>query len=425
MSLNTFLKKLKATPTQRKFYGKIGQDKILGEELQSQPIEPNKGYFQIRLSEMFIHNQREYWRGFVPLGVVWSEFVYDGDKQSFPVLVGSGLLKGIQEYVDGENIEYRNTPIIGPVPYREGDVSLFVGLYRTQVTDLAQRLFTVLGKVVGIFDLTMLSEYLKIAGALGDGLLTLLGFEAVEFRLGEADTFGDSSPNQLQDSYLAYINYPENEIAIDKLWVKAGRLYIGESEQTLSPFDGADYCLIRLDARRRRGAYTTLPAYKIWKAARGKIYQGEEPAARRLMMECQQQLSISPDLTDEEAEYLIQAYVANFEQAVSQHQRGFKTKAALRTYRGGEADLLPQDVIEQTVYRAYQAGVSDDVLQGLLTVKDRWQQIPHLAEVSMDNDLTEEMLSEQIDAIASFPHPSSPNPKALAEAITIATLSSQ
>jgi hypothetical protein len=61
----------------------------------------------------------------------------------------------------------------------------------------------------------------------------------------------------------------------------------------------------------------------------------------------------------------------------------------------------------------------------LLTVKDRWQQIPHLAEVSMDNDLTEEMLSEQIDAIASFPHPSSPNPKALAEAITIATLSSQ
>jgi hypothetical protein len=243
----------------RKLCFRIPDDQALDAADESTTFREDDSYFGIRLSEMFIRDERVLMRTFVPLSVAITEFIYDGKKQIVPYIVGNQLLKSIDPYVQGAHVEFTNTNIAGPIPYAGGGISLYMGLYRAQVNDLSQKLFSLVGSILSSFDTTGLSRYLDVAEPLGAGLADLLGMKEVEFRLGKRDEFGgNDSANQFKPGYLAYINLTERELDSSMLRVKDGALHVARNGGGLQRFTEADYCLIKIEHISERGDYTNI-----------------------------------------------------------------------------------------------------------------------------------------------------------------------
>lgn len=171
MSFDNWLEFLKQT-AQRKLYAPIRADHVVDETYQLKLIPPQKAYFEIRLSERFLHYRRAYGRLFVPFTVIVSEFDYGGKCQTVPFFVGNKLLKDVERYVREQEVDYRNTRVAGPIPYQGGDVALFVGLYRVQVGDWGRDLLDILGQVGSLFAMNPLSNYVEVAKKLADGFYT-------------------------------------------------------------------------------------------------------------------------------------------------------------------------------------------------------------------------------------------------------------
>jgi hypothetical protein len=433
MALERFIDHLVRTRTQRKFYGRIPDSHVLDEGFSPQAFEPEKGYFQIVLSEMFLRDRRQFWQGFVPLSITINDFIYGGSRHTIPFFVDNKLLQGIERYVKEPQVEYYNTKVAGPTPYAGGTVSLFVGLFRIQVDNLAEKLFNFLQTVVSTFDFTVVSTYLDIARALTRGLEDLLDMEQVQFRLGTRDVFTDrpGDTNQFKEGYLVYVNSPENSISADRLWVKDGRLRIGSNKDATQRFTQDDYCLIHIEHLPARTDYTTLPFQKLWKDAKKKIYEGDHILAKAILMELAQQLALSPDLTQDHRYDLIRLYKANFEKEVALYQElhGFRIeRIATVSRRGAEGILGPQESIAHSARLAHKAGFPEDIVDGLLELSNNWEQIkgweriPELKGGDQDIRLTNEILSNQLKGLESISTTENRDPKALADAITFTAL---
>ena len=422
MRLDDLLEHLKSR-AQRKFHARIGDDHVLDEGYRARSIAPNTAYFEIRLAEMFLSYRSEYGRSFVPLAVMASEFAYGGTSRSFPFFVGSDLLRDLDAYVKGQDVSFRNTRVVGPVPYTGGDVAVFVGLYRAQVDDFARKLLEVLGQMVAVFDVSKLSSYIDVAGNLADGLYSLLNFKQLEYRTGDRDVFQDHGTKLFGAGYFAYVNCEETAIKADELWVQDGTLKVGSTQGSLRSLNDYDYCLVEVQGPDVRNDYTSLPFHDKWKQARDRISKGDDALAHTLFIECCQQIADSPDLTPKNAEALIQAYQANYAKDVEFYGKlrtppPAQVATVYRDAAGGT--LEPQQSIIRTAQVALAAGVAEKTLQGLVELSQNWNGVPHLD--SPEAALTDAFLNKQLSTIENFTKKRVPDPKGLANALAIASV---
>jgi hypothetical protein len=90
-------------------------------------------YFTVRLNQMHLAENRQWWVTFDPLVVIVTEFNYDAKYIAIPQIVGPGLIPdpesaGAPKY--GSVIE--DILVAGPYPYRGGDVVISARFYRLQ-----------------------------------------------------------------------------------------------------------------------------------------------------------------------------------------------------------------------------------------------------------------------------------------------------
>ena len=381
-------------------------------------------YFGIRLSEMFIRDERVLMRTFVPLSVAITEFIYDGKKQIVPYIVGNQLLKSIDPYVQGAHVEFSNTNIAGPIPYAGGGISLYMGLYRAQVNDLSQKLFSLVGTILSSFDTTGLSRYLDVAEPLGAGLADLLGMKEVEFRLGKRDEFGgNDGTNQFKSGYLAYINLIERELDSSRLRVKDGALQITRNGGGLQRFTDADYCLIKIEHISERGDYTALSFHKLWTASKDLIWQGEPKKARGAFVELVRELARSPDLTKKHRFHLLQVYKANFEAELAQFNSITQVHGSdagdLTRGAGGNSRTTARAAVQAATFAAQKAKLPV-AERGLVELTTMWDKIPHLNNRGARVSLTDDVLNSQLKSLQSASAIDKTDPDALATALTLA-----
>jgi len=433
MALERFIDRLIRTPTKRRFYGQIPDSHVVDQGFSPQVFQPEKSYFQIILSEMFLRDRRQFWQRYIPLCIVLGGFNYGGTRQTIPFLVDNRLLQDVEQYVKDTQVEYYNTKVAGPTPYAGDTVSLFVGLFRIQADNLAQNLFNFVQTIVSTFDFAVLSTYLDIARPLTRGVEDLLGMKQVQFRLGARDVFTDrpNDSNQFREGYLVYINCPENNMSVDRLWVKDGRLHVGPDKESTERFAQADYCLIRIEQLAARTDYTNLPFQKLWDDAKKKIYEGNHVLAQAIFMELAQQLALSPDLTPDHRYELIRVYKANFEKEVALYQElhGFRgERVATVSRRGAEGILGPQESIMHSARLAHKAGFPENTVDALLELSNKWEQIkgweriPELEEGQQNVRLTNKILNKQLTALESTSTIKDRDPKALADVIRFTAL---
>lgn len=424
MDLKGCIQRLLKQPMRPRLFAMVPESHVLDNGFSSLVFEPNRGYFEIRLSEMFLRDKREYWFEYRPFTVIITDFIFDDHKQTVPFFVGNHLLQSGEHYIQGQNVQYLNTRVAGPIPYYGDTVSLFVGLFRAQVQDLSRTLFDFMERVVGAFDVTKVSSYLCIARALTSGLAALMGTEEMEFRLGTRNEFTDKSrdPHRFRQCYLVYVNCQEDDIMSSNLWVKDARLFVGRDGESIKPFRGYDYCLVKIDHIKRRNDYTKFAFNELWKEARKLIWQGDVVKADRALLSLAQQIAMSADLTTDDRYHLIQLYKANYEREVELYgtflpQSSQSSAAVTRSARSG---FTAKAVIQKAAVLAQNAGFPKEAENALWDISTNWDRIPHLKDRSKDFELTDALLNDQLNELESISTIENRDPKALADAIAVA-----
>ncbi|MHC4558737.1 MAG: hypothetical protein ACYTFW_04475 [Planctomycetota bacterium] len=360
-----------------------------------------------------------------------TDFLYGRNRETVPSFVDNRILQSIKSYLVGQYVDFRNTRVIGPIPYNGDDFGLFLGLFRLEVDNLAENLFRTLETVVKAFDATSLSRYLDVAKPLSEGLSDLINLEQRGLRFGFRDVYNDKEGDtyQLRQMYIAYVGCPKETIPTKMLWVKNGCLYIGEKKDAIRELDKYDYCLIKIESLPCRNDYKTLPFYPIWEDVQDLLIAGHVDSADWKKIELHQQIAASPDLTEEHREALIEMFEIRYLKLASEKVEKKAThrghvRGALKTVpsRGPQRQLDARTSLQKTAALADRAKYPNDVVNDIMRLYENWNRITKQIDFGSDYRLSDDAINEQISVLKSIHKgQKKPNPEALADAITLAT----
>jgi hypothetical protein len=353
------------------------------------------GYFQVRLSEMSLTDDRRWQQEIAPATFFLAEFNYADATVRQPFFVSNKLLSGLPDGIDKSKlrVRFRDTLVVGPTPYSGGDVALFVGLFKTAIEDKRQALFSVFETLFGSLDLGVLSQYVKIADKLSASIFSCLGGSDIECLLAERRVIG---PQMLPPrGYLAYLRSRKGPVDTSGLVVHDDTLQRRDGAG-LSPVDDLDYCLVRIEQLTKRNDYTKMDFHRTWTSARGKMIDGQQKEAQALMVECAHQLLASPDLSEDDKVSLIRLYQARLLAAQS-----------LLAAQGGTTPATragTPSTVRQMQARAAQAG---GVFESELLAKP-WEEIAKLTtQLSLSpaggNPLDEEQIAAHLNQASKEP----------------------
>ncbi len=337
----------------------VRADRVLDDRSSRQDVRfvADASYFEIRLSQMHLRDQREYWNGYLPLGALVAEFPFAGKPRSVPMVLGPERLTGGQS--TGERVDYYNMRVVGPSPYLGVEVKLFAGLFRLQTTNWARRALSVLEAVTATFDPTRLSSFVHMSGAVVDQVEKLLGMDEVELRLAfERGYSAPSSDCRWSGEPPITVMHPRFEVLVrtsarhlgdadrSQFWVRDGTLFHGAAPGQLLPFQDADFMLLRVDSLERREDYATLDFHRDhWDKVADYVWQGCNRAAKDELVLLGASLARSPDVTDSHREVLLALYKARFNRELERRRSmsrgygdlGFQSDAGPEPL--GEAEL--------------------------------------------------------------------------------------
>ena len=416
------IKKMFEEPRHKKLYFRVPDDHVFSPEVPSIVIKPERSYFQIRLCELYLRNEREYWSGYIPMEIVVSDFLYDGKNECIPFFVGNQILGEIETHLDGQFVDFRNTRVAGPVPYMGDDVGIFVGLFRLKVSDLLENLFNLLGTITGAFDASILSRYLEIAKPLTQGFSDFFRGQKNDLRFGVRDVFSDQQDGQQQfrQGYLVYVNCPEQMASSEELWVRENRLLKGKSRDKAKSFDSYDYCLLKIEHLETRNDYSKLPFYEIWKETRNLIVDGNMEKANWKRIEMLQSIANSPDLTEEHREQLIAAFEVKFLNIAAQNTDKERKRAGTNTHRGRSVSENPGISLQMAADIADQGNYEDTIVQRLLDLSESWELVTE-PEKDEEEPISE-TINTQLAVLKRIDIGQKPNPIAFADILTKAAL---
>lgn len=312
----------------------IRENHIVGAQDESGKFAAAEAYFELRICEQFLKDKREYWNEFNPLTLVFNEFIYNGKLQSFPFVVGPALLKGLEQLEGNEQVRYRNTRILGPVPYQGDDVAIFVGLFRVQTRDWARQALTFLESVAKAFDSSKLTSYLTISGPLMDGIESFLGMGSqMQFRLGQRNVFTDpetsKTGNAFSPGYFVVVRGDVDETDRDKFWVKDNELCFGEKESNLDRYREHDYVLYQIEKLQKRNDYTTFDFHRQWEEVQKQIWSGNKAKAIEGYQHLVALIRRSPDLISSHMNQLAILYRTRFQEESAAYEQSQDPSASI------------------------------------------------------------------------------------------------
>ena len=144
--------------------------------------------FTVRLNEMYLAENRQWWAVYDPLVVIVIGFNHGGARVTVPAIIGPDLIKRQSpEDQPRFGVVLRNIRVTGPHPYRGGDIDVSLALYRLQRTDHARSLLNIVdGIASSIGGPGEMATALRFGGALLDGVQALLGLQNTEYPRGAA-----------------------------------------------------------------------------------------------------------------------------------------------------------------------------------------------------------------------------------------------
>ena len=428
--LSNLFNVLRHQPMDRKLYSIIGKSQIDDGNFEPVAIQPNEDYFTLRLCEMYLTDIREYFRKFLPMAILISDFRYAGARHTVPFFLDNKML-GLESYLNGAYVEYKNTRVAGPFPYVGDDVALFTGLFRLEASNLAINLFNLFQNLLNSLDPCGLSQYLTVTKTLGQKLPSILNMKECEFRLGARDVYTENkeAPNQFRQNYIAYVNCPEHTYKPGELFVKNDRLYSANTP----PVTNYDYCLMKIERADTRNDYTSFAFYSLWKEANNLLIANQLERSKLKKIEFFQQINTCPDLTETHKEELIILFELKYLKAQSQRtgigNSRYSTREATRGVSKVNQDLVTTS-LQSSAIMANKLNLPKKVGMDLNRLKDEWTSIPCLETSEAETKEIEKgqraieksyKINQQLAALRKIRKKETPDPSSLVEALVFTT----
>jgi hypothetical protein len=293
--------RLQQSPAQTPSWVPIPQERVDEPDNLDPALKANKQYFEIRLNEIYLTYQRQWFSQYDPMVLAVSEFSYAGQQMVVPFVVGPTMMEKLGSEVPAGMV-FADTCVAGPHPYRGGDVAVTVILYQTQRQDYVRKLLGLVENTATVLDLVVpLSAYIKIAGVVLDGVEALTGTDGTTNPLiGRRDAF-----KPVETGYFVLTNAPVS--SLNNLWVRNKQLVQGPSLAEATPFRGAEYVLYSV-ATTQRDDVSMLPFHPTWqRVLEEAVKSSEEPiwkSTKANMAALLGMLYTSPDLTETHAAHL-------------------------------------------------------------------------------------------------------------------------
>jgi hypothetical protein len=311
---------LSSTPMRIPVRVDIDPDHTLNYKQNSAPFVADEHYFQVYINEMYLTDQREWFRVFDPMVFVVSEFIYDKKVETVPSVIGPSMLKQFGKKLP-KGMIFSDTRTIGPTPFRGGNFVLAVILYKSTRKDYLKEILTLIENVCNVVPITsMITTYLKTAKVLMAGFESLLDMGDIVPLVGHRREFGGAAIS-FTPGYYVIIDLPESERNAYELWVKDRQLFYGSDPENLKAFREADYILYSITQSNERDDISTLPFYTLYEGAKeeaGKAKDVNWENAKINLINLNTSLMLSPDLTPRCADSLTHKYQQD---AKTMHER--------------------------------------------------------------------------------------------------------
>lgn len=279
------------------------------------PISRDQMYFTVRINEMHLAENRQWWSIYDPLVVVVTEFNHGQERVAIPTVIGPNL---IRKQAPSDRPRYGavllDARVTGPHPYRGGDLDVSVSFYQVQRANHARSLLKVVdslsGSLGGTGDLPLIA---KTGGALLEGVEGLLGLEETNYLAGHRIAMAISPLDPFTAGFSALIAPPAPKDDVS-LRVEDRRLYIA-ANGGVRPYRDSDFVLLSITGMEVRGDENLLPFYPLKVDALTAVWDGDDGVKRGKanLIAAYQQMRRSPDVTAAEASRLFDAWLQEFE----------------------------------------------------------------------------------------------------------------
>lgn len=282
----------------------IPLDNIDRKDQMTQPFDPGKDYFQVRINQLFLKEERKWFTQIDPMVTVVSEFQYNGKRIAVPYVVGP-TKQSCQQFPHG--MIFSNEKVAGLHPYRGDAVTLSVVLCQMPVGSPAKALLSVIEQASKAFDFaTALGTYITIGNVILDGMDKLLGLDGTLPLIGLKSTFDREAGDLFRPSYFALID--AQDVNPQELWVKDNQLLKDGREYREADF--VLYSIVR-SPDRKRSDIEQLPFNSLWERAVTEamsLKDGSWDTAKANLLSLLSTIRLSPDLTWDHADELIKKY---------------------------------------------------------------------------------------------------------------------
>jgi len=283
--------------------------------LESSPIEAHKAYVNIFLRSMRVVNVRQGLKKFY--GTVHCFITLPhilNQKAEFHVLTTPTRLSDIDAH-NVDRIIQMNHRLLGPVPYRGGDIKMELGLFSIESVDYAGPFLKILESIATSAGVSYINMAIPFMGSLNEGVNLLFGIgKGITLEVGLSNTF-----DKPFSGYFVVVRAPKNKIELSNLRLDNDYRLIDNNGEAITEYP---YLVFSLDASAKREAWFEIPeiatAYKVVidavRTGNAKTTQEAFTIFKRITL-------TSPDLLIDDAERLVTKV-------------GDELKRVLRTVRG-------------------------------------------------------------------------------------------
>ncbi len=307
-------------------------------------IRRDEMYFTVWISEMYLAANRQWWSSFDPLVVVVSEFNYGSERVAIPKVIGPNLIqKQNPSDTPRHGTVMLDTSVVGPHPYRGGEVVLSIALYQVERVNHARVLLNVVESLsTSLGAPGDIEAIAKTGSVLLQGIEGLLGLEKTSLIAGARMSLVPSPVDPLSTGFAAVVAPPAMNPKL--LRVVNRRLAIAEGS-TIEPYAASDFVLVGVTGGEARGDENCLPFYPLKLDAVLAVMEGDSGVTRgkASLLAAYQQMRKSPDVTNAEASRLFETWLREFEE---EKQRFRRTQAL------GDGTLAEETALSEDFARA-------------------------------------------------------------------------
>jgi hypothetical protein len=235
------------TPTTDWVYGLLAPTQVNHDYGEQRVVKPNTGYAHVMLRTMRVPYSRKGWKAHSAATHCFSQLQYGGDaRASFHSLATPAKLRDLDP-AHAPRIELRDARLLGPVPYRGGDLTLELGLFSIQ-TDLAAPYLALLGKVAEVSGVGFVTRALALADVFRDGIERLHSQADACLEVGVTNTF-----SELRTGCYVLVGASTKTMKLADLRVDAGTLMHGATPVT------EPHLVFSIEATTGRDDFATIP----------------------------------------------------------------------------------------------------------------------------------------------------------------------